>query len=404
MNTDISIPRDFSQTDSLPFQVDNCPPKDTGLSASTPTSAKTDKPKTPADKTVVTYITDNSEPLEKITKIVIRVLTIIKEVCGALAEAPSLLLGNLRNAVTAFDTFKIFGATKFLVSRQDNGQYLLLDAKKSWQKKADRVCLFVHSVFKTIKGLATVGLAKYGALAKNAIGTLPTFTLIMDSFVLFSTGFATWDNFLKLPTDCREASKAQVHLKKWEFRQNDINLLKDNDVLPDDHQEFVAYQEQRKTYYTRESADCLAKIEKLQKNNPKDDAALAKQEAEIAKLQAVKEKIEKRLEKINSRLILLDARAYVELGNDLAQAPIDKKISKWTVLNHDKAIARNNNILGIINNIGKIAVITFALALAALAVSSMPYIVSLLSLGIFVESIGLTKIFYTEFNPQIVQK
>lgn len=338
--------------------------------------------------TPVLFFVTKSEPPEKVTKILVRAFAILGELSVTLSRPMHNLVGNLRNSIVVFDSFKIFGATRMLVCPDaETGKYLLLDPKKNWQKKADRVCLFVHSSFKTLKGLVTVGLAKYGALAKNMVGQLSVFTFIMDSFIVLSAAFGAWDGLRVLPKECKEADKAQNQFAKWEKRRVDVAVLSQND-------EMQAIQMEQ--HYEKKIEKLTAEVEKLRqeaqvlRNKGKDPVS---NDAKIEKLEAKKAKYEALVKKIK-------ARAYPEFVKELA-APIAKKYYFWDVRKYNTTVKMRNTLFGIINAVGKVAVVTFALTLTALSVQATPWVVSLLALGIIVECTGILKIYYKEFNKPI---
>ena len=123
------------------------------------------------------------------------------------------------------------------------------------------------------------------------------------------------------------------------------------------------------------------------------EANVKKLGKELAQLEAKKTKSEHRLQ-------LAVDHDYKGLAEELSKKRISGvggKIQRYEVMKSNAEIKMNKSWLGIANSVGKIAVITLALALTALNWWSLPFALSLITLGCIVDSIGYTKIIYDEF-------
>ena len=209
----------------------------------------------------------------------------------------------------------------------------------------------------------------------------------MDSFILAQGFFGGWDSALKLPKMNKKLKCAETQITKWEARPFDIYLLKQSQ----DPQTFSRYAAR----YTQKNVSIstkLAEKEALIQTAPKNKIKAI--QSEIAELNTKKIKNEIKLE-------FIQKNNYEGLVNHLTKAPIETKVKKWEYEKQNAKIQLNGNWLGIAGTIGKIAVVTLALTLTALNSFTLPYTLSLLTLGFVVDSIGLAKIFYGEYERPV---
>lgn len=361
---------------------------------------------------ITTYCVTHSDPLEKAAKLAERIIRIAEIVTGQLSKAVSNLGSQLKNCIIVFETLKFVGIMNILVN-PTNGKYFLTDPKNSWQKRLDRVTLAFHCAFKSVRGLNKFGLVELGAMAKNAIGQLPIFTLVMDSFILASSFFSSWDSFANnLPKANKSIRKADKHLDKWQYRQTAITLLKAGE------QSGCSYFEDS---YSKKLVKLRSKLQNLEKtvrlNEGKIQKALdlqkepdstplpkADQDKMVSKCTqenkelALKIKTKQvKLAKTEARFQKITSGEFKELAGDLEKTNSNFKVKKWEVEQSNAKQDRSKVWLQIANAIGKIAVVTLALTLTAINLWAAPFMLSLLFLGTLVDSIGLTKILVSEF-------
>lgn len=363
---------------------------------------------------VVAYTVNNSEALEKVTKIAERSIRVLGIVLNSLSQAASNLGLQLKDTIIVFETLRFVGIVKLMFCPNEKGKYFLSDAANSWQKKVDRVTLAFHCAFKSVKGLNTFGFVELGAMAKNVIGKLPIFVLVMDSFVLASSFFGSWDCIANgLPKAYKKISVANDKIDKWEYRPTAIALLKANDEI------------ERKYFenkYAAKAADLNAKFSDLEKKIRLNEDKLAKAQeshlskeiqekiftdckAEAKKLTLEINRIQAKLQIVDQRIAKIAACDCKGLAEDLEKANVAFKIKKWEVLKSNAKQEASKVWIGIANAIGKIVVVTLALTLTAVNVWTDPFLLSLLFLGILVDSIGLSKILVAEFwKPKAVPK
>lgn len=330
---------------------------------------------------VIGFAVENCEPLEKIAKITFRVSELAKLVLGGLSVTMSNFAKQLGDTILVFESLRFIGVMKLLLTKQRNGEYLLTDPKTSWAKCIDRVALAFHTAFKSVKGLNKFGFVELGWMAKDAIGKLPIFTLVMDSFILISCFFSGWDSATKsMPEAQKKLARAEEHLSKWEYRDTAINLLKSQD-------EYV-----RQDFVSKYTAD-IQKIEAtiLEKTGKTDDRS-------VVELKAA----EVKLHKVSSRLALLanenvDENNCKVLAEDLEKNDINFKLKQWKLVKKNASNLETRVVFRIANSVSKIAVVILALTLVAMNVWTAPFLFTLIAMGIVSDSLGLTKTLLEEF-------
>lgn len=370
---------------------------------------------------LIAFTVNHSEPLEKVAKITERSIRIAGVILGNVSRATSNLESQLRDAITVFETVRFVGIVNVLIT-PNNGKYFLTDEKNSWQKRADRVTLAFHCAFKTVKGLNKFGFVELGIMAKNAIGKLPIFTLVMDSFVLASSFFSSWESIgNNLPKARKKVAEADEKIVKWECRRTAIAYLKIDDEIERKHFE---------ARYQKKSLELHAELDALKKKFVANEDKLHKavesqkqsgQEIQVPAIDYNKivekyslegKKLTGEIERTNAKLKVTDERvAKIAAGNckglaeDLEKTNIDLKMKKWEVCKANAQQEETKIWVKIANAIGKIAVVALALTLTAINLWTVPFTLSLLFMGILVDSIGLSKIYIEEFwKPKPIPK
>lgn len=360
---------------------------------------------------IAAFTVGNSEALEKVAKITERTIRAVEVIFGGLSNAVSNFGSQLKDAIIVFESLRFVGIMNFLITPK-NGKYFLTDPANSWQKRLDRVTLAFHCAFKTVKGLNKFGFVELGVMAKNAIGQLPIFVLAMDSFIVASSFFSSWDSLANsLPKASKNLSKDNYKLDKWEYRLTAIALLKAGDEIERKYFEVK---------YNDKSSELHAELDGLEKkarlNDDKLQKALAVQQevetqipnetvekivanckAETKKLSLEIGRVQVKLEKVDERLAKIAARDCRGLAEDLEKANIHFKIKKWEVCKANDKQEKSKVWIKIANAVGKIAVVALALTLTAINLWTAPFMLSLIFMGILVDSIGLSKILVEEF-------
>lgn len=355
---------------------------------------------------IAAYTVTHNEPLEKVAKITGRIISIAEIVFNGLSEALSNFSSQVRDSIIVFETLRFVGIVNLLISPK-NGKYFLTDPQNSWQKRIDRVNLAFHCSFKSFKGLSRFGFVSMGVMAKNVIGKLPIFTLVMDSFMLVSSFFSTWDSLgVNMPKARKKMAEADDKIDKWENRQTEIAYLKANIET-----EVVHYEEK----YSTKSIELNTKLGELEKKARLNEDKLLKANEETQLPKAAQEKIiseckaeaiilsreidkvQVKQQKNEDRIAKIAAKNYKGLAEDLEQKNVNLKLRKWEVCKANAKQEQSKTWLRVANAVAKFAVITVALTLAAISLSTTPALLSLLAMGVLSDSIGLSKLLVEEF-------
>lgn len=382
------------------------------------------------------YTATHAEPLEKVAKVVYRIIESLNVIFNGISKPFLTLATELKDACIVFETVKIFGNIKmFVVPNQKNGKYLFNDPATSWQKLTDRVTLTAHNAFKFVKGLNKFGFVELGVMAKNAIGKLPIFTLVMDALIVTSSFFSTWDSVaIGLPKARKDGKNADKHLNKWEYYRAGVSFLRIGDAI--DRAKFeTAYkhkaekiannlvkQRQDASTFEQKKAQLSAELEAVEGIKPRREAAIKRELANLETKSIVAaatiKKLENSGERVAARLDKLEKGQFKELADELSasaeriyevtrivdgkektekMARVDFKLHKWTVVKENAKIEQNKTWLRIANAVGKIAVVALALVLTAADIWIAPALLSLFFLGMVVDSIGWTKFVTDEY-------
>lgn len=356
---------------------------------------------------IAAYTVTHNEPLEKVAKITARIISIAELAFNILSDAISNLKSQLLDTIIVFETLRFVGAVNLLVCPQKNGKYFLVDSENSWQKRVDRVNLAFHCAFKSFKGLNRFGFVSMGVLAKDAIGKLPFFTLIMDTFMLGSCTFSAWDNLgVNFPKARKNYAEADTKIIKWESRQTEIAYLKANI-----ESECIHF-ESRYSQKANELDAELAKYEKkdrlnadklLRANEPtqlpkaKQEKLISECEKKTIKYSRITAQIQRKQLKNDGRLEKIAAKNFRGLGEDLEKTNITYKLKVWEVRKANASQIQSKVWLRVANSVAKFTAICLAFTLTALSFWTVPASLALFGMGVLTDSIGLSKLLVEEF-------
>lgn len=378
------------------------------------------------------FTATEAEPFEKALKIVDRGIQLAQLITGTVSTPFLTLSSQLKDACTVLESVKIFGSIKMFIVPEKNGHYLLTNPDNSWQKCLDRVSLLAHNAFKFVKGLNKFGFVQLGVMAKNVIGQLPIFTLVMDSFIVASSAFSTWDTFaFGLPKAHGEASEAQAKLDKWQGRLAAIEYLKTGHAdeakkISDRYLKKFEEIDNKITSLTFDQIAAELKIAELQRplsveyqTTPELEetkAVLAEANKGLKQAEAAKNALLPYIELINNqewkglaaileekanRPMRIINQAWTDRKEDDAVSRVDFKIRKWEAMKTNAKINTNKAWISIANAIGKIVVVGMALAFSALNLWVLPSLIAINLVGNTVDAIGWTKFATTKFYRNV---
>lgn len=307
-----------------------------------------------------------NENLDKVAKIITKTVDFVSLLTGKVSSAFKAFASSLKQTTEVIELFGFVGRVKELVCPDKNGAYFL--KKSTWQKCADRVFLTAASIFKTINMAAKFTLINLGKAAKFAIGKVPVLKLIPDTLVMFSSFFSIWDNKNVHQQKDQKAAFASSKIEKWTSRTSVVANVRAG------HAETLSGL--KKDYETKSAA--------LENEIRGLDTAKIK---EISKKTAT-------LNKYKERLGLIAENKYEELAGDLEKPDIAFKQRYWTVEHANQKYGKNNAMLGMISGASKIFVITMATTGTAFGLATTPWALSLLAVGIAIDSFGLSKSLY----------
>lgn len=306
-----------------------------------------------------------SENLEKVAKVTFKTIDFVSLLTGKVVTAFKLFSSRLKETADVLELFCFVGRFKELACPDNKGQYFL--QKSTWQKCADRIFLTTASVFKTINMAAKFTFISLGKAAKFAFGKVPVLKLIPDSLVMVSSFFNIWDNKNITKEKSGKLANACSKIEKWSNRPALIAAVRSEDPKAVSN---------LKNHYEMQSSRLEQEIRCLE--------AAGK---DIAKKTVV-------LNKYKDRLNLIAQNNCAELANELDKQDIAFKHKYWSTEHGNQKIGQNKAWLGIASSASKIFVITMATTGTALGLSTAPWVLSLLAVGIAVDSIGLTKSLY----------
>lgn len=313
-----------------------------------------------------------NDNLMKVSKISFKIIDFVSLLTGKISTAFKMLSSRFKDTSDVIEGFCLVGRVKELAC-PDKGEYFL--RKSTWQKCADRIFLTAASVFKTINIAVKFSLVNLGRAAKFAFGKVPVMRLIPDSLVMMSSFFSVWDNKNISKKTSQKIDIANTKIDKWAHRPVQVAAVRSGDS-----EEIFNL----KIDYQIKSAHLEREIHGL------DPVSKSK---EIAKKTAV-------LIKYQDRLSLIANNNYAVLADELAKPNVSLKQKRWSFEYDNQKFNQNKALLAITSGVSKIFVITMATTGTALGLSTMPWTLSLMAIGIAVESIGLTKALYECAKPQ----
>lgn len=379
------------------------------------------------------FTAGDAEAAEKFAKIIYRQIELANYIFKNVS-APFLTFSTqLKDACTMFESVKIFGSIKMFIVPEKNGHYLLTNPDNSWQKCVDRIMLLGHNAFKFAKGLNKFGFIELGVMAKNVIGQLPIFTLVMDAFIVGSSAFSTWDTAaFGLPNARKEASKAKEKLEKWQGRLAAIEFL---EIGHADEAKKFSDRYFGKLEAVNKKIDSLAfdavaaevRIAELERplaeyqTTPELEAAkaaLAETNQNLKKAEAERDALLPYIERINAQdwkglaAILKEKatlpmrivnQAWKDRKEDDTLSRVDFKVRKWEVLKTNAKIDTDKAWIRIANAVGKIVVVGLALAFSAMNLWVLPSFIAINLIGTAVDSIGWSKFVTDRFYKNVTE-
>lgn len=335
------------------------------------------------------------DSLEKLLKIFARCFEIIQTMSGTMSRAFENLNSKIKDTLLVFSSIKVISSVQKviclaneLLCKDKEGKYFFTNPKNSIVNRVSRVSVAIHYCFKIVKNLNKLKLLSLGVLAKNAIGKLPIFDLITDSFKFFNNLFKVADAIAyRFPEDRKNIRTAREKLKKWKRRPELIRRLKTNDLTVLD-----AFRTTSLKTHELVTHEILYLNEK--RGLESDQANKDNIDPEIRKLEG-------RLKRIEHRLRLIESKDCLALAADLEKQKIDGyggKIHRWTTIEKNLQILEKKNWLLAIKSISKIALVVITLSAAAIygGVWSLPLALTILILANVNDAIGLIKILYEE--------
>jgi hypothetical protein len=354
---------------------------------------------------VAAWSMTNNEPLEKVSKITGKTIEAAGIIFGGLSVGFSNFGAQIKDNIIVLETLRFIGAVRlYLICKDEEGKYFMTNPRNSWQKRVDRVNLIIHTAFKSWKGLNRFGFVSLGVLAKDAIGKLPFFTLLMDSFQLGSCFFSAWDSIgVNYPKALEDIAKGNKKIEKWEKRPLEIAFLKANVESECTH--FKAKYEDKAIELNgrledfekkaRLNEDKLLKANSLPKE--KQDKIIAECQAKKKELTLAIEKVHAKQEQNDDRLARFAAKDFRGLAADLERKDIDLKLRRWEVFKANGKQRQSVIWLRVANSVGKTVAISLAFTLLTLNLWTAPATLALAGMGIIADSIGLSKLIAEEF-------
>lgn len=327
------------------------------------------------------YVADTSEPLEKLSKMIFRAADFAMAWTGKVSEPLLELSNRLKNTVVVFEGVNLFGRIKELACpNPKTGEYFFQTS--SWAKCADRVFLTVAGVFKMMNAGIKFGLIQLAQLAKMSFGRIPLLRLIPDTLVAISSFFSICDNVNVVKTTGEKLATANEKAEKWSRRPALIEQVRSGNV-----EEITKL----KSYYQGRVVSFENQLDK--------EMEKVKQERNVDEIS----KYGAALRKCHARIEMINNQEHIKLADDLAKQDVKFKQHKWSVVKGNETIGVNKAWLGIVGGVSKIFVIAVAAGMTTLGLVTTPYALSLLAIGITVDSIGFTKTMYDFIRkPQVI--
>ena len=327
----------------------------------------------------------NMEPLEKVVKNAQRTLEIVTQLQSTATPLLINVSASFKNSVEFFESLRFIGSMKLLLTTQKNNKYFLADRDNSTSKKCDRVLLAGHTSCKLLRSLNKWKLLDLGQIAKIKIGAhLTAFHLITDGMMIASSSFGLWDLSSQVKDLNKRHHTINAKIEKWENRYTTMGL-----ILTEDQAEIAKFQQR-----------CTQKVLELEQRLNIKRKELSSPNQELPKIEKQISYLEKKLHKNENRLQKIAARECTSLVNELYAKDIKKKVCQLKKLKPIEKKKSGTQLIKIASSVAKIFVITMALILTAINLWTTLPLITLLSLGIVADTLGLVKIFM-EKGPKL---
>jgi hypothetical protein len=308
------------------------------------------------------------ESLEKVIKNSHRAIDITTTVTqisdGTLIEIST----SFKSSIEFLESIRIIGSLKLLLVPQKNQKYFLFDPANNTYKKCDRLLLAAHTACKSMRTLNKWKLIDLGRVAKVKVGAhLTVFHLVTDNLMIGSSLFGLWDLSIKLKKFTQKYHNLERKITKWIDMPSSLDLIKSGDQPTIQH-----FQNK-----------CERKIEQLKLKLINQAPEEKKQP--IAKLKST-------LDKCQNRLDAIKHRDYTRLEAAFSIKELRCKLARYNKEQKVYASQSTSLYLKVASSVAKIFVITMALTLTAINLWSSIPLITLLSLGIIADTLGLVKI------------
>ena len=283
------------------------------------------------------FIVGNGAALSKTVKVALPIFKLI-QIAVPGAEGVKSFADMLSTVKSFFSGLSLFNrGNEFLAP----GEFVKM-RKKGWQKVVSRVNLTFGNAMSLATFLDKVNLIQLGKIATFAVGNIPVFKLIHDSFIVISSGLGIWSSAL----DVKKADEKEGNAKKWLENPNQKN---------------------KNGYPT-----------------------------------VVKRKYEKKIREGTDELKLKKWTAYKDA---IENGKVDEYIKFKENKNHIKIDnchkAKKRSWISIVIDIGKIFTVVLGIALLASNVMTLTAAIIVMSaFGIVSSGLGLAKTIYGEFGPK----
>lgn len=360
------------------------------------------------------HIASNVEACDKTLKVAYRTIDLIAVIKGTIDEAFKKMSFQFKETCAFFEATRFFSGMKILICPEEGGKYFLTNPKNSWQKCAERICLTVSAFLKTVRNGVKYGFFHLAIITKYTIGHLPLYSLAADGLIILSNVFGIWESNNKLSSLHKKKAIANKKLEKWESQPALLASLRkgDHHAIERLQEKYVAKSEKMKTKLAAlhlKSRLCIDMIAKVKDTKHQEvELSVTKQQQTIKecthKIGEINQEISQAVnlqKKYETRLDKIAAKRFEQLAHELEQKDVNSKIRRWEAVKIDINFDRIPLYLKITAAFSKIVVIGLALTLIALNLWTAPCLITLLSLGIFSDDLGLIKLFFDRHHAHV---
>lgn len=305
------------------------------------------------------------DPFEKTLKVISKSTELFCLIAKETSESAQLILTQLKGAIVLTETFSFFRSLQLaVIPNKKNGKLFFFDSANSWQIRASRLNMLIHSSLKLFVLAKSWKFIELAIASRYLIGQLPTFRLITDGTYGLYNAFGFMDS-TRLVINCIKASSlVNKKIAKWESRQSNVNKIAMGDV--------TAIQELDVGY--------IAKLSKLQQLPSTD-----KTNAKISTLQ-------QRLQRIVNN-------EYEILAKELSDQVITPKLKKWKFDKFTVEQNRHKAMCGMVSTAAKgtaVAVSLLCVAISFMVPAVSIYVIASSLLG---DVFGISKILLDKLPP-----